>query len=114
VMYRPSPVPDSCRVVELSTRKNLVNSLAWSAGEMPMPVSATDTVMEEPASSAATVTVAPGGEYLTALLSRLDIIWENRRRSPSAVPKSGGKDKTTRIYLSLNWFCIDWTASSTS
>ena len=37
VMKRPNPVPETLRVEELSTRKNLVKSRVWSSGEIPTP-----------------------------------------------------------------------------
>src|SRR5205823_1087742 len=71
-----SPVDFSPPVGCTERRLKSLKSLSRSPLGMPGPWSRTQKAWEESGSSDnATCTVEPGGEYLTALLSRLSITW---------------------------------------
>ena len=84
-MKSPSPVPETSRFEPLSPRKNFVKRRDSSVSETPTPVSETVIFTTVPETSAETVTVVPAGEYLHALLRRLQITWERRSLSAQTV-----------------------------
>src|SRR5690606_4865466 len=74
-MARPRPVLFSPPVGLAESRPKSWKSRPRSWSGMPGPSSRTDTRQSRSAGWTVTVTMAPGGEYLTALLRRLVVTW---------------------------------------
>ena len=96
-MASPSPLPPYFRVVELSACVNASNSVAWTSGAIPMPVSRTPTRSStSPPGAAAAVTVTvtlPRSVNLTAFERKLRSTCRNRVTSPATI---GGTDVSRR------------------
>src|SRR5271166_193159 len=95
----PKPVPPFFLVMALSACWNSWNSLAWSAAEMPGPVSRTDT-WNEPLFASALMATSPASVNLMALPTRLIRTCVKRRPSPWPGGKLGASSSLNASFLS--------------
>ena len=98
-MASPSPVPPCTRVVEVSACVKTSKSPAIASDSIPMPVSATLTVIRtrSPVRSAdARTTTSPSSVNFTALAVRLSSTWANRTGSPQTMSGTVASQAATR------------------
>jgi hypothetical protein len=95
---------------ELSACWNSSKIFAWSASEIPGPVSATETT-KAPSATATSTRTSPASVNLTALPARFRSTWVSRRESPRPAGRSGGTVTRSRSFFSA---ASDSTAVTTA